>query len=173
MARVQNDFKNSQLVRQSFLGMGNFGPKPTKLSALTFLADRAARAIDAEQIMFVQNDQAETRRRKWFEGVVQGTFDGTIKAVDLRGALPEIKLILSAGEEQIDCVCRESDIPKIGTALNQRVRLSGRAIYDQSSPLPIRLEVSDFDILSDHGDFLKWSGSFTPFEIESWPEDSE
>ena len=128
---------------------------------------------DADQILTVQTDQMAPLRREWFEGVAQGTFDGAIKAVDLRGALPEIKLILSAGEQQIDCFCRESDIPKIGSALNRRVRLSGGAIYDRSSPLPVRLEVSDFDILSDHGDFLKWSGSFQPFEIENWPEDFE
>lgn len=76
-----------------------------------FLADRAARATDTEQILGTQ-DPRFSPRRKWFEGVVQGTFDGAIKAVDLRGALPEIKLILSAGEATIDCVCRESDIPK-------------------------------------------------------------
>ena len=113
---------------------------------------------------------ASSQRRKWFEGITQGTFDGTIKAVDLRGALPEIKLILSAGGEQIDCVCKDLDVPKIGASLNRRVRLSGRATYDNSGPLPVRLEVSDFEILGDLGDFMKWSGSFTPFEIEHWPE---
>jgi hypothetical protein len=140
----------------------------------TFLAERAARAVDPEeQILTARAIQAPSMRRQWFEGITQGTFDGTIKAVDLRGTLPEIKLILSAGGEQIDCVCKDSDVPKIGAALNRRVRLSGRAIYDRSSPLPIRLEVSEFEILADLGDFMKWSGSFTPFEIEPWPEDSE
>ena len=91
-----------------------------------FLADRAARAIDADQILTVQTDQMAPLRREWFEGVAQGTFDGAIKAVDLRGALPEIKLILSAGEQQIDCVCREFDIPKIGSALNLKGSPLGR-----------------------------------------------
>lgn len=140
----------------------------------TFLAERAARAVDPEeQPMTVDAVGAPSMHRRWFEGNTQGAFDGTIKAVDLRGTCPEIILILSAGGDRIDCVCKDSDVPKIGASLNQRVRLSGRAIYDSSSPLPIRLEVLDFEILSDLGDFMKWSGAFTSFEINAWPEDSE
>jgi hypothetical protein len=131
-----------------------------------FLKKRASTMIRP-----VQTLDAEDKGRQWFNGTAHGTFDGEVKAVDLRGSQPELKLILSAGGKEIDCVFRSAHIPEIGRALNRRVRLSGRAIYDSRFPLPIRLEVSDIKIIDDLGDFLKWRGAFRPFETEGWEED--
>ena len=107
----------------------------------------------------------------WFEGTACGSFDGEVRAVDLRGALPEIKLILSAGGKEIDCVCRNIDIETIRTALNRRVRISGLAIYDGKSGLPRRIEASELEIVQGAPDFARWKGAFEPFEIEPWEED--
>jgi hypothetical protein len=133
-----------------------------------FLKKRADAMISVPTI-----EIAKPCRERWFQGAATGSFDGEIRAVDLRGSLPELKLILSAGAREIDCVCRPSDVPTIGDALKRscRVKISGRAIYDSTQPLPVRLEVSDIKIVEDMGDFLKWRGSFEPFEIEDWPED--
>jgi hypothetical protein len=112
-------------------------------------------------------------QKKWFKGATTGTFDGVIKAVDLRGSLPELKLILSAGGKEIDCVCRIDDIAVVRSALDRRVRVSGLAIYDGRSGLPIRLQVSDIKEVGERGDFLKWKGSFAPFDPLPWEEDAE
>lgn len=131
-----------------------------------FLKERAATMIRFDAV----ND-AVGHERRWFEGTAHGTFDGEVKAVDLRGSQPEVKLILSAGDKEIDCVFRSSDIFQIGKALNRRVRVSGRAFYDRRYPLPVRLEVSKLTVIEDRGDFLKWRGSFRPFVVDEWAED--
>jgi len=110
---------------------------------------------------------------KWYIGVAIGSFDGTVRAVDLRGALPEIKLVLTAGSRQIDCVCRVEQIETIRTALNRRVRLEGRAIYDGRSGLPRRIEVSHISDPVGITDFTRWRGTFKPFEIEPWETGDE
>lgn len=109
--------------------------------------------------------------RKWFSGSVYGSFDGTVRAVDLRGALPEIKLVLTAGGKQIDCVCTEEHVEQIRAALNRRVRIYGKAIYDGRSGLPRRIEVREISAALIAGDFSKWRGAFAPFEIEPWEGD--
>lgn len=112
-----------------------------------------------------------SKAQAWFAGSSQGTFDGKLKVADLRGRLPEITLFLSAGSSPIGCVCRVEHVPKIREALDQRVRLSGRAIYSKGNPLPVRIEVDDIKIVGSAGDFRKWAGSFEPFDKADW-EDS-
>lgn len=109
--------------------------------------------------------------RDWFKGTAYGSFDGEIRAVDLRGALPELKLILTAGRKQVDCVCRGIDIETIRTALNRRVRLSGLAIYDGKSGLPRRIEVNEIIPVPPPGDITRWAGSFEPFAPSEWEGD--
>jgi len=114
---------------------------------------------------------AAPHERTWFAGHVYGSFVGIVRAVDLRGALPEIKLIL-AGGKQIDCVCTQDHIEQIRGALNRRVRIEGNAIYDGKSGLPRRVEVRDISSPIMPSDFAKWCGAFEPFEIDPW-EDGE
>lgn len=108
---------------------------------------------------------------QWFKGVASGSFDGTILEVDLRGALPECKLVLSAGKQEIDCVCRAEDIEDIRSALNHRVQLFGRAIYDGKSGLPRRIEVDRMEPITGQGNLARWKGAFEPFEPSSWESD--
>ncbi len=109
--------------------------------------------------------------REWFKGVASGSFDGEIKAADLRGALPQITPILTAGGHEIDCVCRSDNIEDIRAALNRRARVDGRAIYDGESGLPCRIEVSKITVVSGSRDLTRWKGAFKPFEIEAWEEE--
>ncbi len=110
---------------------------------------------------------------RWFRGVVDGTFEGELQEVDLRGAVPECALVVGPAR-QIDCIFRESELPQIGHALTSRarVRVSGRAIYDGRSGLPARLQITDVEEIQQTGvDFLQWRGAFEPFPLESWEED--
>lgn len=129
-----------------------------------FLVERA-KAIVSPQAPIAQPDAP------WFKGAAHGSFDGTVQVADLRGALPEIRLILSAGGKQIACVCHQDDIEKIRAALNRRVRITGRAIYDGKSGLPRRVEVSDIEILGGEVDFSRWRGAFEPFDLPEWEGD--
>ena len=108
----------------------------------------------------------------WFDGAVIGSFDGVLDYIDLRGALPQIKLTLSAGEKELDCVCRREDIDALGEALHHRVRVHGRAIYTSAHPLPMRMEVSSIEPIKQHPDFERWKGAFRPFALD-WDGDWE
>ena len=114
----------------------------------------------------------KSSRGIWYEGASFGSFDGILDYVDLRGSLPQIKLTLSAGGKEIDCVCSREDIEALGDALHNRVRIHGRAIYSSSSPLPIRVEVRSIDEIKRDGDLTRWRGAFRPFDIASWDVDA-
>ena len=114
----------------------------------------------------------KTHNEPWFSGTVFASFDGMLGYVDARGALPQIKLTLTPGGKEIDCICRREDIEALGDALTKRVRLFGRAIYAGYSPLPIRVEVSSIEPLPPPGNFSRWKGSFKAFEIEPWELES-
>lgn len=134
----------------------------------SFLAEQASQIIESEEAVMLEE---ASPKQPWFSGTAHGSFDGEVKEADLRGALPEITLVLSAGGKEIDCVCRVDQIEDIRQSLNKRARVSGTAIYDGLSGLPRRIEVTEIKVVKDMGDFLKWQGSFEPFEIEEWPED--
>jgi hypothetical protein len=136
----------------------------------SFLSRRADEATRGEAPL---HPGAPIEPLKWFRGVVDGTFDGELQAVDLRGAVPECALVVGPGHE-IDCIFRESSLAQIGTALTSRsrVRLTGRAIYDGRSGLPARLEIRDIELVSSDVDFLKWKGAFEPFSPDEWEDDA-
>ncbi|MBU6448348.1 MAG: hypothetical protein KGQ26_01865 [Rhodospirillales bacterium] len=124
---------------------------------------------------FLQSRVATVRksiRGNWYSGAAIGSFDGVLDYVDLRGSLPQIKLTLSAGGKEIDCVCSREDIESLGDALHNRVRVYGRAIYSSESPLPLRVEVSSIQAIKKDGDLSRWQGAFHPFTIESWDADA-
>jgi hypothetical protein len=135
-----------------------------------FLERRAAEAIRGEPAIFAHQ---ETPPLKWFRGVVDGSFEGTLQAIDIRGSIPECALVVGPSN-QIDCIFNEDHLGKVGSALasKSRVRISGRAIYDGRSGLPDRVEIHDIEEIDQRDvDFLHWRGSFEPFQIEEW-EDS-
>jgi hypothetical protein len=129
----------------------------------SFLHDRATAVVHPAKVHEAANDQ-------WFKGAVFGSFDGEVRVVDTRGELPEIKLILSAGHQEIDCVCRADQIELVAASINKRVRIFGRAIYDGTSGLPRRVEVSNFEPVASGVEFSKWKGAFRPFEPSPWPD---
>ena len=100
-----------------------------------------------------------------------GSFDGVLDYVDLRGALPQIKLTLSAGAREIDCICRREDIDALGERLHHRVRVHGRAIYTSADPLPMRVEVTSIEPVKSDPDFMRWKGAFRPFSLD-WDGDT-
>ena len=127
-----------------------------------FLAEQSAEVIHPDKRQPVNDDQ------NWYKGHVEATFDGAIKAVDLRGELPEIKLILTAGRKELDCVCDEDSKKAIADNLDSRVRLHGRAYYDGKSGLPRRIEVREIEAMAGDVDFEIWRGKFAPFEPPDW-----
>ena len=124
-----------------------------------FLNYQAKAVVAPEKIALLVED------RPLFKGAAHGTFRGELKEVDLRGSLPETKLVLPGGKE-IDCVWAAEDIDIIRDALAKRVRLYGRAIYDGKSGLPRRLEVQSSTVVEPAGDFERWKGSFKPFHTQ-------
>ena len=109
----------------------------------------------------------------WYKGEAYGSFEGMLEYVDVRGSMPEIKLIMPAGGKSIDCVCRSEHLDIIGASLKRRVRVYGSAFYDGKSGLPRRINVTTIELVRDGGDFRRWRGSFEPFEIEPWMNDSD
>lgn len=132
-----------------------------------FLAERA------EAVVHPEKSKAVTERGKWFKGIAVGSFDGYIKAVDLRGALPQVKLVLSAGQKEIDCILRGAPVAQLKEILDQRVRIEGRALYDGKSGLPRRIEAISVSPIKAAGDFTRWRGAFAAFEPPEWVGDDE
>lgn len=134
----------------------------------SFLIERAKEVIrDTPKAGVPLLTHDHTQTRAWYKGAAEGSFDGTVKLADLRGALPQITLVLTAGGAEIECICRANDIEAIRIALDRRARVYGRAIYDGKSGLPRRVEVRKIEVLDENRDFTRWKGAFEPFEIDS------
>lgn len=131
------------------------------LRADKFLRDRAKEILEPNS----KSSQAET---KWFKGVSIGSFDGTLQLIDNRGIQPLLKIVLSAGNHEIDCLCTREHLAKASNLFSKRVNVTGRAIYDGTSGLPARIEVIDFDAVKEYPDFLSWKGKFSPFTTSDW-----
>jgi hypothetical protein len=129
-----------------------------------FLAQQAARAIRVRK--------EELGALRYFSGTSEGTFDGEIQEVDLRGAIPQVKLILTAGSKEIDCTLRGFSVEAIRAALKRRSRFEGRAVYSGESALPVRIEIRRIAPIEPASDFRRWKGSFAPFEVVDWDSDA-
>lgn len=108
---------------------------------------------------------------RWFKGVATGTFDGKVLEVDLRGSVPKVKLVLTAGGKEIDCVCPTIGVDEIRGILDRRVRLDGDAYYDGKSGLPARITIRSAVPTKEAADFRRWKGAFDPFHPTSWEGD--
>ena len=106
-----------------------------------------------------------------FSGIAYGSFDGVLKAVDLRGEVKQGKLILTAGSREIESTLNNLSGDELRTALDTRVMAYGRAHYDGSSGLPVRLDITKADPVGirDVADLSRWGGAFAI--PESAPED--
>lgn len=105
---------------------------------------------------------------QWFKGMAIGAFDGKILEVDIRGAVPKVKLVLTAGSKEVDCICPNMDSEQLRNVLDRRVRLEGNAYYDGKSGLPARIEILHAKTVKEEADLRPWRGSFEPFMPEIW-----
>lgn len=114
----------------------------------------------------------ERRRRRFFKGKSKTTLDGTLKAVDHRGARKLALLVLTAGGAEIECVYNEATAPNITPAFDQRASVEAWAHYDGSSALPRRLELISAKPLKKNADLSRWRGAFKIEEtdIDEWAE---
>jgi hypothetical protein len=113
--------------------------------------------------------EEEKSKQRLFRGVSLGTFDGTLKMVDHRGAVKLAKLVLTAGGNEIECAYNEQIAPVITPAFDKRVVIEAWAHYDGTTSLPNRLEVRTAKVLNDKRNLSKWKGAFViPSEDEEW-----
>jgi hypothetical protein len=167
-----------QVARFAKIGYSEIWTGETKVFRVDqFLTERAKSIVELPPMIGYTEAPLlahERLEREWYKGTADGSFDGTVKAVDLRGALPQITLVLTAGGAPIDCICRADQIEAIRAALDWRARVYGRAIYDGTGGLPRRVEVRKIDVASGDHDFTRWKGSFERFDLESdWPDISD
>lgn len=94
--------------------------------------------------------------------VAFGSYNGVLKAVDLRGVTQKAVLVLAAGGKQIECVVNTLAVSTLRDALDRRVAVSGRAHYEAGCGLPTRLDVMDVRILPNRedADLARWRGAF-------------
>jgi hypothetical protein len=116
--------------------------------------------------------EVEAVRLKYFSGVAHGSFDGEVKEVDLRGAVPHVKLILTAGRVELDCITEGVSIEDIRGALDRRVWVEGEAIYSGQSGLPERLVIRRITRIKERAEIDRWRGSFEPYDITGWEGDN-
>lgn len=108
------------------------------------------------------------RMERLYTGVAIGTFDGTIKEVDLRGDAPRLKLILRAGGKEIDCVYSGATSEQIREILDRRVSVEGRAHYSGKSGLPERIEILKHQEIKPSPDILRWQKQFDGLTASDW-----
>jgi len=137
------------------------GDRPVRVDALMEEQGRAA-TIPPSVL------QEPELPRRWFAGVTEGGFVGHLLEVDLRGAIPSCKLVLSAGGKEIDCIFSEADLEPIRAHLKKRVRIAGRVRYDGKSGFPRRIEVRSIEQTRENPEISRWAGAFTPFDREEW-----
>ena len=126
---------------------------PTITRIDEFLENRARRVLQD----VISGTPASMRS---FEGTAYSSFDGVLKAVDLRGEMQKAVLLLSAGGKPIECIVNTVEVTKLGDALDQRVIVYGLAHYDRNSGLPARLDVRDMQIIKEGNGLSRWKGAF-------------
>ena len=142
------------------------------------LAIDDGKAFRVDEFLARQADLAKRLRDeddaglKYYAGTAVGSFDGEIQEVDLRGDLQRVKLILTAGGSEIDCVLRGFTLDQVRAVLGARVWAEGEAVYSGESGLPVRLEISKIAPIKPKANFRRWKGSFAPFELTEWESDT-
>lgn len=135
-------------------------PDDTPIRVDDFLYEQAKAVI--------KERAAAVERIVYYRGQAREAFDGTIKEADLRGDLPRVKLILTAGGKEIDCICKRLTVDEIRDALDRRVWAEGIAVYNGKNPLPSRMEIDKVSLLAGDPDLSRWRGALTPFEPSEW-----
>ncbi|MDK2741315.1 MAG: hypothetical protein NDI90_00235 [Nitrospira sp. BO4] len=142
-----------------------------------YVDEDEATAVRVDEFFYKQVEVAESdvealseaSKKRLFSGTAHSTFDGILKAVDLRGSVKQAKLVLTAGEIEIDCVCNDIEVPELGHSLDKRVRASGIAHYDGTTPLPSRLDIKKVQPIKAGADLSRWRGAFkVSSDAEDW-----
>lgn len=118
-----------------------------------FLAERA-------QAVLADIEREERGQQTFFSGSAHTSFDGILKAVDLRGDHKKAILILTAGGIQIDCGVDRLDVEQLRAVLDRRATVYGLAKYEPTNPLPTYFEVFDVAIVPDGVGLNRWRGAF-------------
>jgi len=126
---------------------------PTIIRIDEFLERRAKRVLQAAIA-------ERTSRSATFDGTALSSFDGVLKAVDLRGVMQKAVLLLSAGGKPIECIVNTIEVTELGDALDRRVIVYGLAHYDRGSGLPTRLDVRRMEVLQEGATLSRWRGAF-------------
>ena len=140
-----------------------------------FFAARAEAVLDdvSDEISVLEIEEYR-RNQQGFSGVSLTSYDGVLKAVDLRGTTQKATLVLTAGGEQIDCVVNALNVDKLREALDRRVLAYGMAHYEKTSGLPVRLDIKNVRLLPKRAasNLAKWRGQFkipdNVLEEEAW-----
>lgn len=104
-----------------------------------------------------------------FRGQAEDAFDGEIKEIDLRGRLPQGKLVLSGGRKEIDCVFPHMTVDELRAIIDRRVWVEGMAIYDGVSGLPGRIEVLKAKPIKGSSQLVRWQGKLRkPHSEPEW-----
>jgi hypothetical protein len=127
--------------------------------------DFLIRQVSAAHRQFDQASEIVTPQ--FFSGTSYGSFDGVIEELDARGTILRGKLIPTGGAVEIDCVMNKDRIPEVVSKFHQRASVSGVVHYNADSPLPVRIDVSDVQLLDLSADLAKWRGAFTPSLVDA------
>ncbi|MEE4211381.1 MAG: hypothetical protein V2I43_19190 [Parvularcula sp.] len=119
-----------------------------------------------KEIITSASAEAEAAPQKYFRGTAIETYDGVVKAVDLRGLFPEAKLVLSAGKKQISCIVDAKDIEQLRVALDNRALVTGRAQHDGKRMLPERIDVIEIRPLSGGANVLSLKGAMKNLDAD-------
>lgn len=101
-----------------------------------------------------------------YRGVAYSRFDGKIKEIDARGRFWTAKLVLTAGEKEIDCIIRDEDEHGARSLFEERCSVYGKCVYDGKSFLPARMHITRFEPIPNRSDLEKWRGAFSFIDSE-------
>lgn len=139
-----------------------FGELKSTSGQLVRLDDYLGRTASALLKEIANEKKLAPEPERSFSGIAYGSFDGVLKAVDLRGEVKTGKLILTAGGREIECTLNNLNSDERRAALDSRVMAYGRAHYDGSLGLPVRLDITKADPVAvrEFADLTRWGGAF-------------
>jgi hypothetical protein len=115
------------------------------------------------QVASAQRDRLaaeEAERDAHYSGSCLDTFDGVLKVIDKRGALPRVLLTLTSGGRTIDCVLKQDLLRDALEKFDLRVSVEGLAIYRDADLLPQRIEIQSIRVIKSDPDVSRWRGMF-------------
>ena len=115
-----------------------------------FLEERASRALAKQR----------SKGLLLYSGVSYSTFDGILKEVDLRGIIHRAKLVLSIGDQEIDCTCNSVTVDNLRENLDRRVSVSALAYYNEVDHLPERIDIKKIEAFEETNRIEHWKGAF-------------